>query len=114
MGTTVTGTPLGPFGDALYRVSAADGTLAALAHAAGATVGVYASLPRDRRVPFPYIIIGRRGFAADAGAMQREGGTATVWLDIWSDQNGPGEVHDIQARLRVLFQRQSIAVSGFA
>lgn len=109
MATTVTGSPLAPFADAIYLRLAGDATLAALASG-----GVHASLPESRRVDPPYVVIGHRTLGDQAGAMQREGGNADVTVDVWSAYNGPAEAQDIQAQIRRLLLRQDIPVAGFA
>ncbi len=111
---TVTGTPLAPFADALFGHLAADPTLVGLA-----TGGVYAALPRDVPVVMPYVLVGQRrefrlrSSLSGAGSMQREGGRATVWVDVFSAYNGPAEAEDLQARIRILCQRVNVAVPGF-
>jgi Protein of unknown function (DUF3168) len=105
---TVTGSPALPFADAIRAALLADATLQALVPS-----GILSALPRATRTTMPYQIIGRRGFDDQGGAMQLEGGHATVFIDTWSDHNGPSEVQQIQARNRVLLQRQPLAVSGF-
>src|SRR5437870_252058 len=105
---TVTGSPALPFADAIRAALLADAVLTALAPG-----GVLSALPRAARTAMPYQIVGRRAFDDQGGAMQLEGGQATVFIDTWSNRNGPGEAQQIQARNRVLLQRQPIAVSGF-
>ena len=110
MPTTITGSPLGPFGDAVLAALSPDGTLSSLAPG-----GTYASLPRDRQVPYPYVIVGaRRELLAAVGAMQMEGSTGRIWVDVWSDHDGPVEAQAIQARIRVLLLRQTLPVQGFS
>lgn len=111
MTETIVGSSLGPFGDAIFGALSTDGTLLALA-----TGGVYTSLPRDGRVDFPYVTVGQRRELTNssfAGAMQLDGGHARVWVDVWSDYNGPSQVQDIQSRIRVLRQRQPLRVVGY-
>src|ERR1700674_290408 len=109
MPTTVTGSPLAAFADAIYTRLAGDAGLATLA-----TGGVHASLPEAGRVTPPYVVVGHRTLGTRAGAMQREGGNADVLLDVWSAYNGPAETQDIQAQIRRLLQRQDVGVAGFA
>lgn len=110
MTVTVTGSPLGAFGDAIYARLAADVALLALAPG-----GVYASPPRDVRVPLPYVLVGQRREMTDqGGAMQIEGGLASIWVDVWSDKNGPAETQDILSRIRLLLQRQLLPVPGYS
>ncbi len=109
MATTVTGSPLAPFADAIYRRLAGDAVLATLAKS-----GVFASLPESARVDPPYVVVGHRALGNRAGAMQREGGNADVIVDVWSSYNGPAEAQDIQAQIRRLLQRQDFPVTGFS
>lgn len=109
MATTVTGSPLAPFADAIYRRLSGSAVLATLA-----TSGVFASLPESRRVDPPYVTVGHRTLGNRAGAMQREGGNADVIVDVWSAYNGPAEAQDIQAQIRRLLQRYDLQVAGFA
>jgi len=112
MGTTVSGSPLAPFADALFTRLNADATLAALVPG-----GIFAGMPESRLVdPIlegAYVFIGHRTLGKRAGAMQREGGNASVTVDVWSAYHGPSEVQDIQSRIRVLLQRQDLPVPGF-
>jgi len=107
--STATGSVVSAFADAVYAVLAADAVLATLVS------GVFASLPRDQRPAFPYVVVGHRmqGGSQSAGAMQREGGKATVQVDVWSEQNSPGEAHAILSRMRALLQRTDVPVDGF-
>jgi hypothetical protein len=106
---TVTGSPLLPWVDALTAVLVADAALALLAPG-----GIVAALPRSVRVVEPYVIVGRREIDTLGGAMQISGGLAHVTLDTWSAQNGPAETQQIQARCRVLLERQALRIPGFA
>lgn len=112
MPTTVTGSPLAPFADAIFTRLSADAKLIALAPG-----GVYASLPESRRVDpttsGAYVVVGHRALGPGAGAMQREGGSAAVMVDVWSAFNGPAEAQDIQSRIRALLQRADFPVTGF-
>lgn len=112
MPTTVTGSPLAPFADAIFSRLNADVRLAALAPG-----GVFASMPDSRRVDAStdgaYVFVGHRTLGPNAGAMQREGGNADVVVDVWSAYNGPSECQDIQGRIRALLQRCDLAVPGF-
>lgn len=112
MPTTVTGSPLAAFADAIYSRLSGDAALAALARG-----GVFAALPESRRVdPLAgaYVVVGHRTLGPRAGAMQREGGNADVMVDVWSGYNGPAETQDIQAQIRRLLQRYDLAVVGFS
>jgi hypothetical protein len=112
----VTGSAAGPLVDAVYTRLTTDGPLTVLI--AGR---VFTSLPKTgSRVPFPYVVIGRVELGSKsaearrlAGAMGKEGVVARLTLDTWSQQNGPSEAFAIQARIRVLFQRQPLVVAGF-
>jgi hypothetical protein len=108
MGTVVTGSPIGPFGDAVLATLRADAALAAI-------VGtkIAASLPTLTRTDPPYIVLGRRQLLPGSVAMQREGGEGSLWIDFWSDKNGPDEVQRMLARGRVLLLRASLRVAGF-
>lgn len=112
MATTVTGSPLAPFADAVFGRLSRDAALAALA-----LNGVYAALPVSTKVDVTagaYVVVGHRALGPGAGAMQREGGKADVMVDVWSAYNGPSEAQAIQAQIRRLLQRFDLAVSGFA
>lgn len=108
----VSGTPLVAFGDAVFQRLNTDGVLSAMV--AG---NIVASLPQGSRTMRPYVIVGSQRDLMDrtgAGAMTREGGKAAVVVDVFSDYHGPQEVQDIQARIRVLLQRQDIPIVGAA
>lgn len=111
MPTTITGSPLAPFADALYARLSGDAALAGLARTG--TVAVVAELFQSSRTNRPYVIVGVRELRAPGGAMQREGGKASVVVDVFSDFNGPEEAQDIQSRIRVLLQRFDLPVVGF-
>lgn len=110
--SAATGTPSAPFATAIYQRLRDDATLGALAPG-----GVHASLPQASRTDRPYVVIGLREFRDNGGVgpggMQREGGVATVTVDVFSDFHGPQETEDIQARIRQLLQRHDLSVSGF-
>lgn len=105
MPSVVTGTPLIAFADALYSVLGADPILPTLARRVGATVAVLAAVPRESRLPFPYVVVGRRELKGSGFAMQVSGGEGGVFLDVWSDFNGPEEAQDIQGRIRAIVLR---------
>lgn len=108
--TTVTGSPKTAFAQAFYLALAADAILLTLV-----TGGVMTAVRRDVRVSYPYLIVGRRDLRDHgAGAMQREGGTVHLFVDVWSAANDPIEVEQIQSRVRALMTRNDLAVSGFA
>lgn len=106
---TVTGSPVGPFADAVLTRLKADATLLALA-----TGGIYESLPKRTRVACPYVVLGHQDLGSSDAGMQIEGGQVSVTIDIWSDKNGPNEARAIQSRIRVLLQRYNLTVVGFA
>src|SRR5262245_46163113 len=107
---TVTGSPIGPFGDAVLNELLADGNLTAM-------VGtrIVASLKRTVKTPRPYITAGRRDMLTDdfKSAMQLEGGKAVIWLDFWSDANGPHEVQTMMSHARRCLHRNNLTVHGF-
>lgn len=106
--TTVTGSPKAAFAQAAYIALAADVPLLAL------VTDVMTALPRDRRTAKPYVVVGRREMRnIDAGAMQREGGRVTLFIDAWSDKTDTAEIEAIQARIHAVLTRNDIAVQGF-
>jgi Protein of unknown function (DUF3168) len=108
--TTVTGSPSPAFADALFARLQADSVLAALA-----TSGIFGSLPDNARTQYPYVVVGRTELRpGGAGAMQREGGTVDVFVDVWSSFNGPNEAQAIQSRIRALLLRADVSPVGFA
>lgn len=121
-GTTVTGAWAGPFADAVLTVLQQDATLLTLLGRGDATVGatrITAGQKQQLQLGYPRVVGGRRDATDAGGALQLEGGQAAFWLDVWSDRNGPHEVHQIQARVRVLLQRDTrrlvaAALVGFA
>jgi hypothetical protein len=86
----------------------ADTTLAALVPG-----GIMSATPDASRLTFPYVVVGRRTLHAGVGAMQREGGIADLFIDVFSSQNDPSEAHAILARIRTLLQRVDLVVSGY-
>ena len=110
--SAASGTPSAPFATAIYQRLRDDATLAALA-----TGGVFAALPQASRTDRPYVVVGLREFrdigGPGPGGMQREGGTATVTVDVYSDFHGPQESEDIQTRIRQLLQRVDLLVPGY-
>ncbi len=105
---TVTGSPVAPFADAIFARLSTDTVLLALTPG-----GVYASLPRSTRATPPYVVVGRREQHGSGFAMQIGGGDCHVFIDVWSLFNGPSEAETIQSRIRVLLERQPLAVAGF-
>lgn len=103
MASVVTGSPLIAFADALYSVLGADAKLPMLAR--NGTVAVLAAVPRESRTAFPYVVVGRRELKGSGFAMQVSGGEGGVFVDVWSDFNGPEEAQDIQARIRAIVLR---------
>lgn len=115
-GSTVTGSWAGPFADALLRALVADETLLTLLGRGDPALGanrVTASQKDQRQRGFPRIVGARREATDQGGALQLEGGQAVLWLDVWSDLNGPHEVHQLQSRVRALLQRRRLTVDGF-
>ena len=108
MPATATGSPLGPFGDAVLDAVAADDAIVAF-------VGdrVRASVKDQAKSALPFIVGARRDLLPGAVAMQREGGRAAIWVDVWSDKNGPNEVQQILSRIRAVLQRRALTVSGY-
>lgn len=106
---TVTGSPVGPFADAVLTVLKADSVLATLASG-----GIYTALPLRMRLTSPYVIVGHQQMGPSDAAMQIEGGQITLTVDVWSEANGPHPARAIQSRIRALLQRRDVAVSGFA
>jgi hypothetical protein len=109
MAYAVSGSPLGPFADAVLTALTEDSALTAI-------VGdrIVATLKTGTTTPLPYIVGGRRDLMPGAVAMQLEGGRCSVWLDFWSEQNDPGEVQQMMARARVVLSRdRTLAVQGF-
>jgi hypothetical protein len=106
---TVTGSPALAFADAIALVLASDAILTSLAGG-----GIFAALPRAGRTGLPYVVLGRRDYDDQGGAMQLAGGLAKLSLEVWSDLNGPGLVHQIQSRTRALLLRQTLPLVGFA
>lgn len=109
MSTTVTGSPADAFAAAVYQRLDGDAQLATL------VTGVFQTIRRDQTQPYPYVVLSRSEVAGpqSAGAMQREGGTVLVVVDVWSDKNDPSVVRAIQSRIRALLQRTDLAVQGF-
>jgi hypothetical protein len=105
---TVTGSPLGPFADAVLTALLEDGNLTDI-------VGdrIVASTMRGSRTAFPYIVGGRRDLMPGAVPMQTEGGEATIWLDFWSELNSPDEVQRMLSRGRAVLSRRTLPVVGF-
>jgi len=106
----VSGTPLIAFADAIFQRLSTDDALVALAPG-----GIVASLPQASRTLRPYVIVGSQRELQDrtgAGAMSLEGGKASLVIDVFSDYHGPKEVQDIQARIRLLLQREDLPLVG--
>lgn len=105
---TVTGSPLGPFADAVLTALLDDGNLTDI-------VGprIVASTKRGERTAFPYIVGGRHDLMPGAVPMQTEGGEASIWLDFWSELNSPDEVRRMMGRARAALSRRTLPVVGF-
>lgn len=108
MAYPVTGSPTQALVDAIRVTLTGDATLMAL------VTGVFGHLSEAARTAYPYIVLGRRSRNNDGGAMQIAGGLATLQLDVWSDHNGPSQVHAIQSRVSVLLERRSLSLTGFS
>lgn len=105
---TVTAEPTQAFADAVAARFDADATLLAL------VTGVFGKLSEAARVPYPYVVLGRRNMNRDAGAMGLAGANVTLQIDVWSDYDGPYETQRILSRLSQLLERQMLAVAGFS
>ena len=104
---TVTGSPALAFADAIALALTSDATLMAM------VTGVYAALPRAGRTLVPYIVLGKRESDDTGGAMQIAGGLSKIFLEVWSNLNGPAQVQQIQGRIRSLLLRRTLLVSGY-
>lgn len=107
MAYPVTGSPVTAFADGVRTLLQADATLTAL------VTGVYGHLSEAARTAYPYVVLGRRSRAGDAGAMQTAGSVVTLQLDVWSDAKGPYPVQQILSRIVVLLERRPVTVTGF-
>lgn len=106
---SVSGSPLGPFALAVFRVLNADATLASLAPG-----GVHTEPQQATEITSAYVAPGRRQMAAEGGTVTSDGHRVSVWLDVWSPASAPAEAQSILSRIRVLFQRRALSVDGFA
>jgi hypothetical protein len=93
--------------DAVRTTLTGDATLMALIE------GVFGHVTEAARVAYPYLVLGRRHHAQDAGAMQKDGGHVSLQIDGWSDHKGPAEMHSIHDRVYALLQRQNVTVTGY-
>lgn len=111
MAYVVTGSPLGPFGDAVLNALLDDNALDAIVDGR-----IKASLKKAENTPLPYIVGARRDLIEGngAGSMQVEGGKATMWLDFWSEKNGPDEVQSMMARARAVLSRRTLRLTHFS
>lgn len=109
MAYTVTGSPLGPFADAVLTALLDDSNLTDIV-----ADRIVASAKTLTRTVYPYIVGGRRDLYPGSVAMQLEGGQASLWLDFWSELNGPDEVQRMMARARASLSRRSLTVTGFS
>lgn len=103
MAYTVTGSPAEPFAGAVLDALLADASVTALV---GTRIAAATKL--NVRTPFPYIVGGRTDVEAGAVAMQKDGGASVVWLDVFSDKNGPHEVHQILSAIRAVLRRDVV------
>lgn len=109
MSLAVLGSPVGVFADAVIAVLQADATLVALMGGTAAVASkIVASLPTYSRTACPYIVVGQRGLLPGAVAMQQDGGEGWAVIDVWSAQNGPNEVQQIQSRIRAVLSRSTL------
>lgn len=109
MAYTVTGSPLGPFGDAVLTALFDDSNLTDIV-----ATRIFASPPQGIATPYPYIVGGRRNLMPGSVAMQKEGGQGVIWLDYWSELNGPDEVQRMMARGRAALSRDRVlTIAGF-
>jgi len=99
--------PLIGFVDAVRAALTADTTLSAL------VTGVYGHVSEAARVAYPYLVLGRRSDAGDAGAMGVSGHRVTLQIDGWSDAKGPYAIEAIGARVFAVLERRPIQVGGF-
>lgn len=116
MGYGSSGSPVGPFSEAVVSVLRGDAALAELVGGSDqvATKIVTALRARERTAP-PYITVGRSDLTAGAVAMQKEGGQAGVYIEVWSATTGPAEAQAMQSRIRALFARdRALTVPGYA
>ena len=104
---TVTAEPTLAFVDAVASQLRADAVLLAI------VTGVYGHLSEATRVAYPYVVLGRRSFLRDAGAMGCAGGTVSLQLDHWSAAKGTYEVHRMLSRVSVRLERFPLVVPGF-
>lgn len=110
-GFVVTGSPVQAFIDAFKARCEADATLMGLIE------GVFGHLDETERTPYPYLWFGqetRDVNAQDAGAMGLPGSKVTLELNGYSDHLGKSEMRAILSRVSVLFERQTLRVTGFA
>ncbi len=108
MAYTCTGSPVGPFADAVLDALLADAALVAIV-----ADRIVASLKVKAVTPLPYIVGGRRDLMPGSVAMQLEGGRGSVWLDFWSDENSPDEVQRMMSRTKAVLQRRSLTIPGY-
>jgi hypothetical protein len=119
----VTGSPVEAFADAIIAALRADadatraGTLAQLFGSADQlATRIVASLKTGERTVYPYLTVGRRRLAEGSGgaAMGMDGGRLELWIEFWSDKNGPHEVQALQGRVRALLPRDRVlALTGY-
>jgi hypothetical protein len=102
-----TGDPTVAFVDAVKTRLTADATLMAL------ITGVFSHLSEAARTNYPYVVLGQRHHAGDAGAMQTPGGHVSLQIDTWSNAKGPFQASNIQSRIYVLLERVALTVTGF-
>lgn len=103
MSVVVTGSPLGPFADAVLQRLLDTPAVTAL-------VGtrIKAATKEGTRTPAPYITAERRNLNPGSVAMGCDGGEGEVWLDIWSEKNGTHEVHQVLSAIRAALPRDLV------
>jgi hypothetical protein len=107
MAFVVTGSPVQGVVDAMKTALTGDATLMAI------LTTVTGHVVEQARPTYPYLVLGRRGRGADAGAFGIAGTTVSVELDWWSNHRGPYEAQTIGGHLSRILQRAALAVPGF-
>ena len=106
---SVSGSPISAFGDAVLTTLLEDDALIAIV-----STRIKASLKRSEKTVMPYIVGGRRDlWPGESLSMQSDGGRVEIWLDFWSEANGPNEVERMMARARAVLQRRPLRLDGF-
>ena len=109
MAYAVTGSPAEPFADAFL-----DRLLATSAVTALVGTRISAALKAGVKTALPYVLGGRRDVLPGSVAMQKEGGEVAIWIDVWSEANGPHEAHQILSAIRAAMGRDVVlTIDGF-